>query len=334
MKVNISSETDIYNIHGEGVSTSFETCVALLKESSGLEVFINGEGLGDVMHCHTYGPYYFWRGLRYKGRRIHTAHVIPDSARGTFPGWRLLMPFFRWYLKKVYSFADVCIAISPMVEKAIKDLKADTKIVSISNPIMLDNWKRTPELRKKGREMLGLKEDDFCVLCVGQLENRKGCEDFVNIGRQMPDAQFRWVGGRPFGIYTDGYVSINKQMETAPDNIQFPGMFPLSEMPYLYAAGDLFIFPSYQENCPLAPLEAAASGMPVIYRNLEEYTQLYNNEFLKANNNEEFIALINKLKSDKDEYKKGLAISEKLISQFDKNVIRKQLVELYTRVMN
>ena len=332
MKINVCSETEIFNIHGEGVSTSFQTCLDLLKESDDVEVSVNNQSLGDVMHCHTYGPYFFWRGRKYKGKKIHTVHVIPDSAIGSFPGWQLLMPFFKWYLKKVYSYADVCIAISPMVEKAIKDLNATTNIVSIGNPILLNSWQRTTELREKGRAILGLKPDDFCVLCVGQLETRKGCEDFVKIGEQIPNAQFRWVGGRPFGFYTDGYQSINHAIENAPDNIKFSGIFPLADMPSLYAAADAFIFPSYQENCPLAPLEAAASGMPVVYRDLEEYKQLYQNDYLKATSNDGFVALIKQLMTDQRAYNSALGISKKLVSQFDKNEIRKQLIALYTKL--
>jgi 1,2-diacylglycerol-3-alpha-glucose alpha-1,2-galactosyltransferase len=333
MKINVCSETEILNMHGEGVSTSFLNCVDLLKESKDIEVLINNEGVGDVMHCHTYGPYYFLRGLRYKGRRVYTAHVIPDSAKGTFPAWKLLMPVFRWYLKKVYSYADVCIAISPMVEKAIKELGVKTKIVRMNNPLLLNLWKRTPEMRKKGREILGLKEDEFCVLGVGQLENRKGCSDFIKIGKQLTDIQFRWVGGRPFGIFTDGYHAINKGIEESTPNIKFPGMFSLSEMPSLYAAADMFIFPSYQENCPLAPIEAAASGMPVIYRDIEEYKLLYKNEYFKAENNAEFADWIMKLKNNKEEYARGLKVSEKLISQFDKNEVRNELIEVYKTLM-
>jgi 1,2-diacylglycerol-3-alpha-glucose alpha-1,2-galactosyltransferase len=329
MKINVCSETEILNMHGEGVDTSFLNCVELLSESKDIEVLINSEGLGDIMHCHTYGPYFFWRGLKYKGKKVYTAHVIPDSAKGTFPGWKLLMPFFKWYLKQVYSYADVCIAISPKVEEAIKDLGVKTKIVRMNNPLLIDSWKRTPELRKKGRKILGLKEHDFCVLGVGQLENRKGCEDFVKIGAQIPDAQFRWVGGRPWKLFTDGYQSINKQIADAPGNIKFSGMFELSEMPSIYAATDMFIFPSYQENCPLAPIEAAASGMPVIYRDIEEYKLLYRNNYLKAGNNEEFVNWIKKLMLNPEEYKTALGISKKLISQFDKNEIRKQLIEVY-----
>jgi len=330
MKVNLCSETELYNIHGEGVSTSFSTCLELLRESNDIEVVVNSHGRGDVMHCHTYGPYFFLRGLLYRGRRIHTSHVIPDSAKGALPCWKFLMPLFKWYMKRVYNYADVCIAISPMVEQAIKDLKANTKIVSIYNPILLDTWKRTPELRAKGREILGLKEGEFCVLGVGQLETRKGCVDFVHIAKEVPDAQFRWVGGRPFGIYTDGYFNINEEIEYASENTKFAGIFPLEVMPCLYAAADMFVFPSYQENCPLAPIEAAASGMPVIYRNLDEYKLLYKNEYLQADDNEGFVKWIRRLMGSHTDYQTGLDVSKKLISQFDKDEIRKQLIELYT----
>jgi 1,2-diacylglycerol-3-alpha-glucose alpha-1,2-galactosyltransferase len=314
---------------GEGVNTAFLNCVELLKEQKDVEVFINNEGIGDIMHSHTYGPYYFWRGLKYKGRRILSVHVIPDSIKGSIPGSKLFMPFVRWYFKKVFSYADICIAISPMVEKTITDLGASTTIARLNNSIQIDNWKRTPELRKKGREILGLNENDFCVLGVGQLENRKGCDDFIEIGKQVSNAQFRWIGGRPFGMMTEGILKLNHKITNAPGNIKFPGLFPLSEMSCLYAAGDLFLFPSYQENCPLAPIEAAASGMPVIYRNIHEYKLLYKNEYLNADTNEQFVSYIKRIMYDKEEYKRGLAISNRLITQFDKDEIRLKLIELY-----
>ena len=332
MKINVCSETKILGLQGEGTNTAFLNCVELLKEDKDIEVLINNDGVGDIMHSHTYGPYYFWRGLKYKSKRIYTVHVIPDSIKGSLPAAKLLMPFVKWYFKKVFSYADVCIAISPMVEQAIKDLGAETTIVRLNNPLLVDNWKRNPELRKKGREILGLKENDFCVLGVGQLEGRKGCEDYIEIGKQVTNAQFRWIGGRPFGMMTEGIRKLNRQINTAPSNIKFAGLFPLTDMPSLYAAGDAFLFPSYQENCPLSPMEAAASGMPVIYRNIDEYKMLYKNEYLKADNNDEFVDHVLRLMSDGEEYKKGLEISQKLITQFEKNEIRKQLVGIYNEL--
>ena len=96
MKIHVVSET-AYMIKGQGVHTAFIDAVELLKEKNDVEVVVNEEGTGDVFHSHTYGPYYFWKGRNYKGRRIFTAHVIPDSAYGTFPMAKLLMPFIKCY---------------------------------------------------------------------------------------------------------------------------------------------------------------------------------------------------------------------------------------------
>jgi 1,2-diacylglycerol-3-alpha-glucose alpha-1,2-galactosyltransferase len=330
MKINVCSETALLGMQGEGVNTAFVECVELLKEKSDVNVVVNHEGHGDLMHSHTYGPYFFLRGLLYRNKKILTVHVIPDSIKGSLPWSDALMPFVKWYFKKVYSYADVCIAISPMVEKAIHSLGSETKIVRMSNPLHLSKWKRTDELRRKGRAILGLKENDFCVLGVGQLQQRKGPQDFIEIGKQIPEVQFRWIGGRPFGLMTEGIKTLDKQIEEAPSNIKFAGLFSLENMPCLYAAADLFLFLSYQENSPLAPVEAAASGMPVIYRNLEEYRLLYRNEYWKANDNAQFVEWVKRLMNDKESYAKGIEISQRLITQFDKENIREQLIHLYS----
>jgi len=328
MTIHVVSETT-YTGKGNGVHTAFMDLVELLKEKDDIKVVVNGEGFGDLFHCHTYGPVYFWKGRHYKGKRIFTVHVIPDSIKGSLPKWKLFMPFVKWYFKKVYSYADVCIAISPMVEQAIKELEVKTRIVKIYNPVILDEWKRTAERRKIGREMLGISENEFVVLGVGQLEGRKGVEDFLDIAESVPEARFVWAGGRPFGVMTEGIVRINARVEKTEGQVKFTGMVELDKMPFIYAAADLLLFPSYQENCPLAPLEAAASGMPVVFRDLKEYTLLYDNDYLKANTTKEFIDLTRRLIQDKSFYEAGIEISKQLITQFDKNKIRAQLINLY-----
>jgi 1,2-diacylglycerol-3-alpha-glucose alpha-1,2-galactosyltransferase len=328
MKVHVVSET-AYLMKGQGVHTAFVESVELLKEKKDIEVIINGEGFGDVFHSHSYGPYYFWKGRKYKNKRIHTAHVIPDSIKGSLPMWQLLFPVIKWYFKKVYSFADVIIAISPMVEQAIKQLGVTTKIVRIYNPVLTDKWTRNEEKRSKGRKLLGINNEAKIVLGVGQLQSRKGVEDFLDIAAAFPEAQFIWVGGRPFGIFTEGIKRINSRIKSSPANVHFAGLLDLSEMQNIYAAADIFLFPSYQENCPLAPLEAAASGLPVIYRDIKEYSLLYQNPYLRAKDTDGFIELTRKLIYDKEFYLKGIELSENLIKQFDKNEIRKQLVHLY-----
>ena len=332
MKIHVISETENL-MEGQGVHTAYVDMVEILKSSDDVEVVTNSNGKGDIFHSHTYGPYYFWKGLNYKGKRILTVHVIPDSIKGSLPFWRMLYPLVRQYFKLVYSYADICIAISPMVEKAIKDLGVKSKIVRLANPLPVERWSKTKEAKSMGRVRLGISKYEFVVLGVGQMQQRKGIEDFIEIARVFPQIKFVWVGGRPFGKLTEGINRINKKIEQAPKNIQFTGLLELSKMPEMYAAADLMLFPSYQENCPLAPIEAAAAGLPVIFRNLEEYRQLYNNPYLKASNNQEFISLINELYLDKNKYQEAQQISFNLISQFDKNVIRKELIKLYTNLL-
>jgi len=333
MKVHVISETPFF-MKATGVHTAFIEHIELLREKDDVQVVVNDEGTGDVFHGHTYGLYYIWKGRKYKGKRVFTAHVIPDSIKGSLPAWWLFMPFIRLGLKIVYSYADVCIAISPMVEKAIRDSGAKTRIVNIYNPVHIETWKRTAENRKKGRQLLGLNEDEFVVLGVGQLVRRKGVDDFLDIAEAIPDVKFVWAGGRPFGGLTEGIKRIDDRFRNAGANFISAGPVDLEDMPLIYAAADLMLFPSYQENCPLAPVEAAACGMPVIYRDIEEYRSLYKYQYLKAGSTEEFIVLTKRMINDREFYETGLKISEQLLTQFDKEIIREKLIAVYKSLLN
>jgi 1,2-diacylglycerol-3-alpha-glucose alpha-1,2-galactosyltransferase len=333
MKIHVVSETE-FVMKATGVHTAFVDHVTLLKEKDDIDVVVNNEGYGDIFHGHTYGLYYFWQGRKYKGRRVFTVHVIPDSIKGSLPLWKLFMPLVRFGLKQVYSYSDVCIAISPAVEQAILGTGANTRIVRIYNPVHTDFWKRSVELRKKGRQMLGTGENDFVVLGSGQLIGRKGIEDFIDIAAAVPEAKFVWAGGRPFGGLSEGIRRIDEKIKAASVNFSYAGNFELESMPAVYAAADLMLFPSFQENCPLAPLEAAASGIPVIFRDIEEYRSLYENPYLAAVDPAEFIEITRRMIFDKDFYEEGKEMSRQLIIQFDKEAIRRKLLDLYSYLLD
>jgi 1,2-diacylglycerol-3-alpha-glucose alpha-1,2-galactosyltransferase len=328
MKLHILSETP-FIVKGTGVHTAFLDHIRLMKEGDDIDLVVNNEGYGDVLHCHTYGLYYFWKGRRYKGKRVFTVHVIPDSIKGSLPLWKLFMPIVKKGLKAVYSYSDVCIAISPEVERAVIASGAKTRIVKIYNPVHTGVWKRTEEKRIEGRRLMNISKNDFVVIGVGQLQGRKGVEDFIDIAGALPGLKFIWIGGRPFGPLTEGLSRINSKIRNAPANFTYLGQVDFDMMPNIYAAGDLMLFTSYQENCPLAPLEAAASGMPVIFRDIVEYRSLYQTLYLSANDNQEFIFMTERMAVDNNYYQTGLEISSKLVSFFDKDYIRNELMKVY-----
>lgn len=326
--LNIFSET-VWITKGQGVHTAFLDSIDLLSGIPNVTIAVNGNGSGNIFHSHTYGLYYFWQGRNYKGRRILTAHVIPDSSKGALPFSRFLMPITTWYLKMAYSYADVIIAISPTVEQTLRDLGVTSKIVQINNPVLTEKWKRTAQNRAKGRQKLGIASDEMLVLGVGQLQQRKGVEDFIDVAAVISEARFVWIGGRPWGVFTEGIRRINNRIDNASENISFTGLLEIDEMAQMYAAADIFLFPSYQENCPLAPLEAAAAGLPVIFRDIKEYTSLYTFPYLKAATNAEFIAITEHLLADQQYYRSAIQISSNLLKPFDKEKIKYDLIELY-----
>lgn len=328
LRVHVVSET-AFLAKGQGVHTAFVDCVNLLRRSEKLEVIVNQEGWGDVLHAHTYGPYFFWKGRRYKGHRAFTVHVIPDSAKGSVPAERLLMPFIRRYLRRVYNYADVCISISPMVTDSLRKLGVSSRIVEIINPLDTDRFRASPELRAESRKLLGISPNAFVVLGVGQLVKRKGVEDFIDIANACPEVHFVWVGGRPLGAMTEGKSRIDQKIREAGSRVQFPGMFDLERMPWVYNAADAFLFPSYQENCPLAPLEAAACGLPVVFRDLSEYRQLYENEYIAAKDTAGFIEIAKRLHKDAAYRTRAVQLSSALVRQFDRSKVLASLERIY-----
>ena len=124
-------------------------------------------------------------------RRIHTVHVIPESIVGSLPLWNVFMPIVKWYFKQVFNFADVCIAISPHVEAVIKASGAKTEIVRINNPVMTENWFASTERKQQGKVLLGVDPNRFIVLGVGQLQGRKGVEDFIEMGSIFSGSHLR-----------------------------------------------------------------------------------------------------------------------------------------------
>ncbi len=337
LRIHVISET-AYIMKGQGVHTAFLDCIALLKGGDDVACIVNQEGWGDILHAHSYGPYFFLKGLRrrYRGRKILTVHVIPDSIRGSLPAWRLLMPFVRWYFRIVYSFAAYLIAISPMVEEAIRSLNVTTPIIRINNPISAEKYHPAAKKREAGRQLLNIAGDAVVVLGVGQLEARKGVEDFLDIAGKLPHLTFIWVGGRPFGPLTEGVARLDRKIASAMAAnpcLKVAGSFSLEQMPLIYNAADLLLFPSFQENSPLVPIEAAAAGLPVIFRDLPEYKKLYLHSYLSANFPDGFADLIRKIQSDCKFRGQALTMSEKLIGQFDKDEIRRQLLRLYREVL-
>jgi UDP-glucose:(heptosyl)LPS alpha-1,3-glucosyltransferase len=114
--------------------------------------------------------------------------------------------------------------------------------------------------RARMRRMLGLSEDErvFLFVASGNFENR-GLSNLIAALALLPDPKVRLliVGRDRIGPY-----QAQARRLGVFDRLRF---LPFHEHPEeLHAAGDALIFPSYYDTFGNVPLEAMASGLPVV----------------------------------------------------------------------
>lgn len=137
----------------------------------------------------------------------------------------------------------------------------------------VDHERFNPGNREQGLQLkreLGL-EGRPVIVCVSRLIPRKGQDSLINalpvIRAQVPDAALLIVGGGSYRGELEKLVASTGQSR----DVVITGPVPGGELPYYYAAGDVFAMPCRTRNrgwdvegLGIVYLEASATGLPVV----------------------------------------------------------------------
>ena len=137
----------------------------------------------------------------------------------------------------------------------------------------VDHQTFNPGNREQGSEVkrqLGL-GDRRVIVCVSRLIRRKGQDSLINalplIRAKIPDAALLIVGDGGYRGELEKLVESTGQSR----DIVIAGAVPAADLPYYYAAGDVFAMPCRTRNhgwdvegLGIVYLEASASGLPVV----------------------------------------------------------------------
>jgi UDP-glucose:(heptosyl)LPS alpha-1,3-glucosyltransferase len=115
--------------------------------------------------------------------------------------------------------------------------------------------------RKKIRSDLGVRDDDFLFLFVGNDFRRKGLETLIKVLSKMPKQSTKLIVLGHDAVEQQFFVSLAGTLGLT-ERVFFIGHS--QEVNRFYVAGDAFVFPTLYEAFGLAILEAMASGLPVI----------------------------------------------------------------------
>lgn len=118
--------------------------------------------------------------------------------------------------------------------------------------------------RDATRRRFGLPGNRAVVLHVGRLVPQKNQDVLIRAVANLPDAHLALAGAGPDD---ERYEALAYELGVA-DRVHFLGAHAPAEIADLYAAADLFVFPSVWETFGLAAVEAAIAGLPVVAADL------------------------------------------------------------------
>jgi len=330
LTVDIVSETP-FTAQSNGVHTAFVQMVDAL-EKVGVRAVPNAKDRCDIVHIHTVGPYSLLKLLANKRRSVVSAHLVPDSFVGSLALAKLWKPLAKMYLSFFYSLPKAVVAVSPSVRDELKEMGVKKDIFYIPNGVDLDKFRRCEQTRDRLRARLGIAEDAFVVISVGQVQPRKGVQTFIDTARELPDVTFLWIGGTPFEWLSADYDGMQKLMKDTPRNLRFIGEVPLDDMPAYYNAADVLFFPSVQETFGLVVVEAGAAQLPLLMSRLSTYEALFGKGYIPGTR-ETFKDYVLQLKNDHKFYEEYAQRAFEIATRYDDVKQAEELVRVYEGIL-
>lgn len=222
-------------------------------------------------------------GLNHKlGHKAVWVHSLSDSETEDFSNQGLKLKVRNQILKLV----DLVVSVSPRLNEAVIKVfpeKAQELVYGVRDDLFIP---MDEEEKENFRQQSGVLEDDLVFSFLGSVGTRKGFDlvykAFTEIEKERPAVKL-WIVGpksKQENQNLDDF-EINQMIEEAEgsESILFWGRInDRQQLARIIGASDVFVFPSRKEGFGIAPLEAMATGIPVIIAKIPGVTDLANIE--------------------------------------------------------
>ncbi len=229
----------------------------------------------DIIHCHTPMGGVIARlaakEARKKGTKvIYTAHGLHFYNGAPLINWLLFYPLERLLAR----YTDVLITINR--EDFIRTQKFSSRRVEYVPGVGVDvkRFSQTLDYRENARRALGIQSDVDIILSVGEINRNKNHIVVLRAMAQMK--REKKIGRMSYLLCGAGPLQDRLKQEARSlgidDMVNFLGY--RTDMELIYAACDIFVFPSLREGLPVSLIEAMANGLPVICSRIRGNTDL------------------------------------------------------------
>ena len=216
----------------------------------------------DIVHCHTpvagICARLACRKFRKNGLKVfYTAHGFHFYKGAPLKNWLLYYP-----AEKVCAhFTDVLITINQEDYKLAKRKMKAKRIEYVPGVgIDVDKFRNATVDRAEKRRELGIPEDAFLLISVGELNENKNHQVVIRALAQLnnPQVHYMIAGNGELDKYLTGLAA---RLGVA-NQVHLLGY--RRDVAELYKAADIDVFPSKREGLGLSAIEGMAAGLPLI----------------------------------------------------------------------
>ena len=291
------------------------------------------KGNYDIVHCHTPNASAITRlvcrNFRKKSglRVFYTAHGFHFYKGAPKLNWMIFYPIEKFCSR----FTDKLITINKEdYELAKSKFKAREVYYIPGVGVDLSRFQNVQVDRAAKRREIGVPEDSFLLLSVGELNDNKNHQVIIKALAKLDNPKVHYaIAG--VGEKKDYLLELADELGVG-ENVHLLGF--RKDIPELNYSADVFCFPSIREGLGLAAIEGMASGLPLITSNIHginDYS-LEGETGFKCNpySIEQFANAIRRL-MDSNNLRLLSKNNTKLVSKYDINEINKLVFQIYFR---
>ncbi len=216
----------------------------------------------DIVHVHLNTLSVFPLRIAKKcGIKVRISHNHSTYGRGEFVrnvAKFLLRPFAKKYATHYFAVSNFA-GMWLFGKKAFRQ----GKIIVMNNPVNLEKFKYSPELRNQIRKTFNIPEETILIGHIGRMVKTKNQEflikSFAKARQKNPNVKMLVVGDGPLQRVLKKY----SWHEKVRKYIVF--VEPNKNVQAYYSAFDAFALPSLYEGFPMVGLEAQANGCPCLF---------------------------------------------------------------------
>ena len=285
----------------------------------------------DILDIHLADPFslILMKKAKLDGKKVVVhAHTTKEDFVNSFKASNGFSPIVRRYLKYFYNQADLVICPTEYTKNLLKYRYGVKNLIVISNGVDIDYFKPDRQIRQKARKKFNFV--GTVVFSIGHIIPRKGVTSFIRIAKKFSNT-FAWFGKFHGRLLTP--KNLIKTVESSPPNVRFMGY--VKDIRLAYSSGDIFLFPTRNENQGLVVLESASMQVPMLLRDLPVFREWEDEiDCLKARNDMEFSNKLKLLMNDKELRRKLVKNAyKKVLREHSLFVVKEKIKEAYERLI-